>query len=217
MLTSIFVPPLANAPFTANVDTEWTRLLEDGSTRVVKNHRLIARDGQGRIFQERRMFGPQGSPIESQLWRTELAEPATHTIAYCDTRVHVCELRFYGGMTGMPLPPAGPSPNGSGSLIREELGTQTLNGLELVGTRETQTVGPAVAGTDRPLVVVKEFWYSKHLGLNVLTKRVDPRSGTEIFTVTDIRQSEPDTTLFRMPPDARIVDYRATGAPRSFP
>jgi hypothetical protein len=99
-------------------------------------------------------------------------------------------------------------------LVRENLGTQTINGLELIGTRETQTISSALAGSSRPLVVVKEFWYSQLLGLNVLTKRVDPRSGTELFTVTDIRQSEPDARLFTMPADARVVDLRPTSAPR---
>jgi hypothetical protein len=214
ILTSIFVPPLPNVPFTANVDTEWTQMLEDGSTRVIKNHRLIARDGLGRVFQERRTFGPDGSPMQSQLTSTELSEPATHTIAFCNARTHMCELRFYGAMTSAPLQPAGPSANGSNSLVRENLGTQTINGLELIGTRETQTISSALAGSGRPLVVVKEFWYSQRLGVNVLTKRVDPRSGTELFTVTDIRQSEPDARLFTMPADARVVDLRPTGAPR---
>jgi hypothetical protein len=215
ILTSIFVPALPNAPFTANVDTEWTQFLDDGSTRVIKNHRLIVRDGLGRVFQERRTFGPDGSPMQSQLTSTELSEPATHTIAYCNARTRVCELRFYGATTSAPLQPARLSPNGSGSLVRENLGTRTLNGLDLVGTRETQTISSAAAGSDRPLVVVKEFWYSQLLGLNVLTKRVDPRSGTELFTVTDIRQAEPDQRLFTMPTDARVVDLRPTAAPRS--
>ena len=84
-----------------------------------------------------------------------------------------------------------------------------LNGLDLIGTRETQTMKPLVTGSDRPLVVVKEFWYSRQLGLNVLTTRNDPRSGKEVFTVTDIRQGEPDAALFAMPADFRVVDLRA--------
>lgn len=38
--------------------------------------------------------------------------------------------------------------------------------------------------------------------------RVDPRSGREVFTVTDIVASEPDPGLFTLPKDARIVDVR---------
>jgi hypothetical protein len=157
MLTSIFVPPLPSAPFSAFVDTEWTKYLADGSTQILRNHRLVARDGQGRIFQERRTFVPDGGRGEPQITRTELAELATHTIAYCDPRVWICELRFYNAPASLALPPAGASANGTASLVRDNLGTRTLEGLELIGTRETQTFAAAVTGTSRPLVVVKEF------------------------------------------------------------
>jgi hypothetical protein len=207
-LTSIVVPPLPNAPFSATVQTEWTKYLADGSTQFTRNHRLIARDGLGRVFQERRMFGPKGSPIESQLWRIELAEPSTRTVAYCDTRTHVCELRAYVAPPAVTPPAARPFANGSGSFVTENLGSQTLNGLDLIGTRETQTISPLVTGSDRPIVVVKEFWFSRLLGVNVLTTRNDPRSGKEVFTVTDIRRGEPDVSLFALPADARVVDLR---------
>jgi hypothetical protein len=211
-LTSIAVPPLANAPFLATVETEWTKYLADGSTQVTRNQRLIARDVLGRVFQERRTFVPKGSPTAPQVWRTELAEPSTHTVAYCDTRTRICELRAYNAPASPIVWGAGQSTNGPGAMVSENLGTQTLNGLELIGTRETQTIRPMAAGNDRPIVAVKEFWYSKKLGLNVLTTRSDPRS-KEVFTVTDIRLGEPDSRLFALPTDARVVDLRAALAP----
>jgi len=213
MITSIFVPPLLGAPFSAIVHTEWTKYLQDGSTQILRNYREIARDEQGRVFQERRSFVPDGSRAEPQVTRWELAELATHTVSYCDPRLWVCELRFYNPPASVALPPAGLSPNGTTSLTRDNLGTRTVEALELTGTRETQTVGPAVTGTNRPLVVVKEFWYSPRLGLNVVTERNDPRSGEEVFTVTDIRLSQPASRLFRLPVSFRIVDLRVAPTP----
>jgi hypothetical protein len=207
-LSSVVVTPLPNAPFSATVQTEWTKSFADGTTQFTQNHRLIARDGLGRVFQQRATFGPKGSPIASQVWRTELAEPSTHTVAYCDIRAHICELRPYVLPPVVPTPAAGSSASPAGSFVTENLGSRTHNGLELIGTRETQTMNPVVTGTDRPLVAVKEFWYSRQLGLNVLTTRNDPRSGKEVFTVTDIRQGEPDAALFAMPADFRVVDLR---------
>src|SRR5438105_4680870 len=66
MITSIVVPPIPDAPFSATVETEWTRYLDNGRRQVLANRRLIARDGVGRVFQERRSFVPPGSPIQSQ-------------------------------------------------------------------------------------------------------------------------------------------------------
>jgi len=64
MISSIFIPSWPNSPFTATVSTTWVRQLPDGSTIAWKNHRTIARDATGRIFQERRhdLVGEQ--PIE---------------------------------------------------------------------------------------------------------------------------------------------------------
>ena len=88
-----------------------------------------------------------------------------------------------------------------------------MNGLDLIGTREIQTINAETAGTDRPLSVTKEFWYSPRLGFNVSTKRSDARSGTEVFIVTDINTSEPDANLFTLPKCAQVVDYRQTKRP----
>ena len=64
---SIDIPPMANAPFSAVVVTEWTRIMPDGSTALMKNHRTVARDSLGRVFQERRYFSPEGDKQMTQL------------------------------------------------------------------------------------------------------------------------------------------------------
>jgi hypothetical protein len=211
MLQSIAIPPLPSAPFSATVQTEWTKYLADGTTQFIQNHRQIARDSLGRVFQERATFVPKGGPISSQVTRTELAEPSTHTVALCETRTHVCELRPYAGPPATA--PAGPLVNRPG-FVSENLGSQILSGVDVVGTRETQTLNPLATGSDHPITIVKEFWYSKQLGLNVSTTRNDPRSGKEVFTVTDIRQGEPDASLFALPASFRVVDFRAVALAR---
>jgi hypothetical protein len=215
MVTSIVVPPLPNAPFSATVNTEWTRSLENGATMVVKNHRLIARDAQGRIFQERRFLVPErDGQSNSRLTQTEVADPVTHTAAYCNPYEHMCELRFYGVPATPAVRPVGPSPDGTSNLTRDDLGTQTVNGLQIVGTREVLTVNGSLVGTDRPLSITKEFWYSRRLGLNLVTKRMDPRNGVELFTLTDINLTEPDPSLFVLPKGVRIVDNRTLAPPQ---
>ena len=44
-------PSLADAPFAGTVNTQSVRQLADGTTITLKNHRAIARDNAGRIFQ----------------------------------------------------------------------------------------------------------------------------------------------------------------------
>jgi len=200
-LQSILVPPKPSEPFSAIVNTEWTRILEDGSLRTLKNRRLIARDSAGRVFQQRTFLAADGNPGQSRITSIEIADPQQHTVASCDPQGHVCRLNIYRGGVESPAPAA---PN----VKSENLGTIAMSGVAVVGTRETQTLNRLVMGTDRPLVITKEFWYSAQLGLNIVTKRNDPRSGSEIFTVTDITVGDPDPNLFVLPKTARVIDLR---------
>jgi hypothetical protein len=205
-IESIAVPPIPNAPFTATVKTEWKRILEDGSVVVVSNHRTIARDNSGRVFQERRNLTASGQSITRQF---EYGDPSTHEIYYCIPAAQVCEIHNYFPLTTPPpVAPTGPIGDGNRFLTRVDLGSDTINGVQTVGTRETITFNPGTIGNDRPVAVVKEFWYSSQLGINVIEKRQDPRVGTQTFTVTDITLGEPDANLFQMP-DFRVVDARA--------
>src|SRR5258708_26490777 len=65
VLISILIPSLPNAPFTATVNTEWIRQLPAGSTITLKNHRAIARDAAGRVFQERPALIPDDDTTQS--------------------------------------------------------------------------------------------------------------------------------------------------------
>jgi hypothetical protein len=63
-----------------------------------------------------------------------------------------------------------------------------------------------------PLVLIVLFWYSPRFGVDLSTKRTDPR-GLEVLTVTDINPSQPDPNLLVVPTGAKTVDHR-TAAPR---
>jgi hypothetical protein len=208
MITSIFISPLANAPFQATVTAEWTKHLPDGSTTVVKNHRLVVRDSQGRIYQERRTLVPEGSSRESQIFRIEISNPVTHTKYFCTPSLRECELRSYNVPVTEPVVPVGEIANGTRYLSRASLGSKTMEGLDAIGTRETITTQTGVIGNSAPVDSTKEFWYSPKLGLNLQVLRLDPLHGDQLFSVTDLRLSEPDSRLFVLPPDCKVVDLR---------
>ena len=97
---------------------------------------------------------------------------------------------------------------GQTQLTREDLGKSNISGVEVVGTRETRTIMAGVIGNDRPISITKEFWYSPQLGLNMSVKRIDPRHGTQTFSVTDVSLSEPDPKVFQVPAGYKVVDTR---------
>jgi TonB family protein len=210
-INSILIPPIANAPFSATVTAEWTKVLEDGSTITLQNHRVVVRDSAGRIYQERRQLVPTDSQQQPDLQRIEISDPSAHTKYFCRVATHVCELTDYIGPPAASAEPLGVQEDSAGTLLREDLGKNIVGGLDAIGTRETRTVNPSTSGSDRPISIIKEFWYSPQIGLNVSVKRVDPRHGTEIFQVTDISLTEPDPRLFVLPKGFTVVDHRGEG------
>jgi hypothetical protein len=216
---NIFIPPLHNAPFTAVVSATLSKTLADDSTVTHGNQeRKIARDSAGRIFQERRWFVPiNGSNEESKVNQTEFRDPATHELFVCSPFQHLCHLVNYFPLEAIADQAPGPFDNGKRYLTREDLGKNNIEGVDVVGTRETITINQGVIGNSRPINITKEIWYSPALGINVLVKRSDPRYGTQIFAVSNISLSEPDPQMFVHPADYKVVDDRTPGSSQQTP
>ncbi len=207
-INNIYIAPLPNAPFTATVTAAWTRTLEDGNTLTIQNHRKVARDSSGRIFQERRWFVPNNGPTEPPLSELDFSNPELHELYICFPTERVCRLHDYSAPTEFNLIPAGELPNHNGTLTRVDLGKNTLEGLEVTGTRETTAIAANSIGNNRPLALTKVFWYSPQLGINLLVKRMDPRHGTQIFSVSDVKLVTPDPATFKLPKGYTVQDVR---------
>jgi hypothetical protein len=89
---------------------------------------------------------------------------------------------------------------------REDLGTQTVEGVNAKGTRNVTIYPVGYFGNERPLEVVDESWYSPELKTTVMTKRSDPRTGETTYRLTNINRSNPDRSLFEPPSDYKIEE-----------
>ena len=63
-------------------------------------------------------------------------------------------------------------------------------------------------GNDKPMVNMREFWYSARLGLNLLSIVDEPQTGRQVFTVKELSTSEPDSSYFLVPAGYTVVDHR---------
>ena len=63
-------------------------------------------------------------------------------------------------------------------------------------------------GNDKPMVSMREFWYSTQLGFNLISIVDDPQSGKQVFTVKELSTSEPDLSYFELPEGYKVVDHR---------
>jgi hypothetical protein len=105
-------------------------------------------------------------------------------------------------------PPAKAHAAQGSSSQSEDLGKQAIGGLETVGTRETTIIPAGTIGNNSPLMSKRDFWFSPQLGVNLVSKRQDPLSGTQNFEVSDITLGEPDAKLFEVPSGFKILDLR---------
>src|SRR5215510_11368922 len=90
-------------------------------------------------------------------------------------------------------------PGASNSEVKEQLGKQTIEGVEAEGTRTTITIPAGEIGNERPIEIVSERWYSPELQLFVMTHHSDPRTGETTYRLTNINRAEPAKSLFEVP------------------
>ncbi|MGH9606667.1 MAG: hypothetical protein ACRD3N_13330 [Terracidiphilus sp.] len=214
LIAPLYFPPVANAPFMAIAKTLVVRILPDGSTVTSQNARVVARDMDGRIFQERRRFVPVPNPDNrpSLVRVNDYYDPLAHTVYDCNPYTRVCNIYNYHPIMSQPPTPVGLRPGGRTYLTRENLRTDMLDGQEAIHTRETFTVFSQTIGNTKNIIRVVDYWYSPTLGINLKVVRHDPRDGDQTLWLTDLNLSAPDPATFRAPADYRIVDHRKPAA-----
>jgi hypothetical protein len=129
-----------------------------------------------------------------------------------ETRMRTtCDLEALGGwrefVPKTPAKPAAPNP----MVHIEDLGTSTMNALQVKGTRRTTQVEDAYGD---PLQVEDETWYSPELHLTLLARHSDPRIGVvQTIGISGLRREEPPASLFDVPQGCKILDRAPLAAP----
>jgi hypothetical protein len=198
----IFVTPIPNSPFSGVVNVERSVVLDNGSIVNFKTIRQIARDGRGRIHNESRSELPASSTETPKVVRIHLYDPQSRISTMIDS-----EKKTYWTMT-VNHPPATVPPTilaaGEGLpqnefTKEEDLGIRDMEGVQVRGVRQTQTIPAASSGTGKEVVIADESWYSEDLRINLMVKHSDPRTGTVMVSVAQILRNEPDPALFEIP------------------
>jgi hypothetical protein len=92
-----------------------------------------------------------------------------------------------------------------GGTKKEQLGEQTIEGVRAQGTRETRTIAAGRIGNERPIEIVSETWYSPDLQMVVQSRHSDPRAGETVYRLTNVVLTEPDASLFQLPPGVTVT------------
>lgn len=220
-------PVVTGMPYSAEEVTEFIQTLGDGTRLTNTSTAQIYRDSQGRTRIEHSMPALLGQAGADERVIIEISDPVAHvhyTIRPSQKAVYKVVIGTpengpvrpfaarRAGFAGVKatVPPAKsqevPKPEQPQVLI-EKLGSQTIEGVLVEGTRTTMTwpVGSWM-GNDRPITSVNETWTSPELKVSLLTKRNDPRNGETTQRLTNISRTEPDPALFAPPADYTVQE-----------
>ena len=102
--------------------------------------------------------------------------------------------------------PAGLMVGDKKNTKKEELGKQTMEGVEVEGTRYTTIIAAGEIGNELPIEIVFETWFSPELQTVVMSRHSDPRSGENTYRLTNINRSEQPHSLFEVPSDFTVQE-----------
>ena len=203
--------PISGEPLSADTRIDWTETLADGTvvTKHLDGH--LARDSQGRIYREGLTFATGES--QSRLQLMVFFDPVAGTRTVCVVATRHCAMSAYHPPTAFFTQPVGVFDGSRRYLARETLGPNTIQGIDVVGTRETTTINAGVLGNNQPLVSTREYWYSPELQTNLLVTRKSPQQGTQVIQLLNISRADPPPERFQPPAGFLVQDNRQ--APRS--
>lgn len=198
---------VTNSPYSIVEEIEHTQTLSDGTHISDKSETHLYRDSYGRT----RVEIPYPSRIHlTGLASIEISDPLAGKRYFLNVRERngqvIVPLKKLPVNPNVPPPPPPPIRSDSPKITHEDLGAQIIQGLLARGERYPTTVPVDSEGNDRPLVTVRETWMSSDLGRPVFMKVSDPRNGETITRLVSIDRSEPDPSLFQVPPDYVLRD-----------
>jgi hypothetical protein len=89
-------------------------------------------------------------------------------------------------------------------VVKEDLGTRNIEGVDCNGTRTTTTIPAGAIGNEKPISIVRETWYAPAIAAVVESTTEDPRYGKTTYQLTKVQLSEPSRSLFEPPGDFKI-------------
>ncbi len=200
---------VTNAAYSATATSTFTQTLANGNSIQRTDTGVVARDIAGRTYEQQTItagpFSTNGpatltfitDPVAGYSY---VVNPATKTATR--RALHTPQANSNAQSSTGPQHPR------NANAVQEDLGTQSINGLNAQGKRTTHTIPAGSIGNAQDIKSTSETWFSPDLQVVVSSKRDDPRTGTSVYALTNISRAEPAATLFQIPADYTVQDAR---------
>ena len=232
----LFGSPVQGAPYSATITNESVQTLADGNRIVQSSTGTTARDSHGRTRQDAPLPPIGNLSAANAPHLVFIMDPvaqASYTLNLTDKTAEKTSIpsaapgppaatagarQVFVTQSGAVQVPDAPPPPPAIAMVKslgseehaevttEDLGTETMEGLLVTGTRTTRTIPAGEIGNEKPISIVTEVWTSPDLKTIVYSKRSDPRMGEQTFKLANIVRAEPDASLFTVPADFKLTD-----------
>jgi len=194
------VLPVPGVPLSVDTIEEYVTKNPDGTSATEFNKTKYYRDAAGRMRSEMEMHDSAAGTL---VW-VVLDDSIDGFVAILETEAKIAHRAKFSkpsspGDWGIGLGTYGlAGVSGKTTRKTEDLGKQSIGGVECAGARTTTT------SDERPsLIAVDELWISKELELIGLQKHSGPDSEMTV-RIQNVDRTVPDPALFVIPDDYRI-------------
>jgi len=201
---------VSGAPYTATATNTFTQTLANGNTIQRTTTATVARDNSGRTYVQQTITGGPLASTNGPATFTFINDPVAGYSYVLDANTKVATRR----PLHTPPPDSENTPWHSNkpphpNITENELGAKTINGLTVTGRSLTHNIPAGEIGNAQPITATTETWYSPDLQVVVTSTRNDPRTGTNVYALTNIVRQDPPAAWFQVPPDYAIEDARS--------
>jgi len=209
---------VSGAPFSADVVSQSTLVLADGTPVTIETHGKMFRDSAGRTRSETELESPVAEVVTRHF--VTVIDPVQGTSMILDVAAKsatVFHLPAAPAVTASKVKLAAAAQTTRQDFKHltppgtENLGGMMLEGFAVTGTRRTRATEAGAAKSAMPNIVT-ELWFSNELKVDLLVIRQGPQSASRATRLTNITPGEPDPNLFQAPADYTIhVNSQAKG------
>jgi hypothetical protein len=197
---------VTNAPYSAVETVSRQQTLVNGNSISTRSQSNVSRDSAGRVRTEETITPPASSG-KSAFTVVTIFDPVAGYRYVLDSSSMIARQsplpksnRPAPTTSGTPTASARPAARTRPNTASVELSAQSINNENSKGKQVSETIPAGAIGNAQAIQVVRTSWISTDLNVPVQIKTVDPRNGTSEMDLTNIVHSEPNPSLFVVPP-----------------
>ena len=166
--------PVTGAPYSGVQVTQFQQTLEGANQIARQEQSKVYRDSQGRVRIEG-TAGPGAFHGQATKSSVHIFDPvAGYSHMLNPQKMTAVSMALPAPRQGASAEGRRPHEAGSGAnapqIVKEDLGTQTINGLAATGTRTTRTIPAGAIGNAQPIQTVREVWVSSDLKVPIMIR-----------------------------------------------